>query len=277
MEQTTQDVVAMGEQLLPLITQYGLNVLGAVIILVLGWKAAGWAEKTVYKALSKLKNFDKTLGSFLSSLVKYAVLAFTIMAVLGKFGVETTSLVALLGAAGLAIGLALQGTLSHVASGVMILLFRPFKLGDFVDVGGVSGTVQAITLFTTEMTTPQNVQITVPNGQVWGQAVVNYSANKTRRLDLTIGIAYEADIDEAMKVFDAVTGKDKRVLPKPEKQIIVTNLGDSAVDITARVWCKTADYWDLNFDLTKALKEALDKKEIGIPYPQRVVHTLASK
>lgn len=270
------DMMAMVEQVTPLAIEYGMNLLGAIIILLVGWKAASWLESTTKKSLMNVKNFDKMLAVFLSNMVRYLVLAFTVMAVLSKFGVQTASLVALLGAAGLAIGLAMQGTLGHIASGVMLLIFRPFTLGDYVEVGGQAGTVQAITLFTTEMTTPDNVQITIPNGQVWDQAVKNYSRNDTRRVDITVGIDYEASMDEAMKTLDAVIKKDKRVLKTPEHQILITNLGDSAVDVTTRIWTKNADYWGLKFDLTKAFKEALDAKGISIPFPQRTMHLVSS-
>ena len=196
-----------------------------------------------------------------------AVMTILVLVVLGTVGVETTSFVAVLGAASLAIGLALQGTLSDLAAGVMLILFRPYKLGQFVDIDGTSGTVKDLSLFTTEMVTPDNVQIILPNGKCWGAIITNYSAHDTRRCDLTFGIDYDDSADQAMDIIMGLAKSDARVMSDPAPWIRVTNLNDSSVDITTRLWCKASDYWDLKFHLTKAVKEAFDANGISIPYP----------
>ena len=192
-------------------------------------------------------------------------------------GIETTSLIAVFGAAGLAIGLALQGTLSNVAAGVMLLIFRPFKVGDFVEAGGTAGTVKGITLFVSELATPDNVQILVPNSQVWGTIVKNYSHHETRRVDLVMGIDYADDIDKAQTVVERVVKADSRVLADPAPMVVVGNLGESSVDLTIRVWCQSGDYWPLKFDLTKTLKQEFDKEQLSIPFPQQTVHMIQTK
>jgi len=260
------------EQTVSLITTYGLQVIGAVVILIVGWMVAGWARGLTERALSKSDKVDVTLRQFFASLVRYAILIFTVVAVLDRFGVETTSLIAVVGAAGLAIGLALQGTLSNVAAGVMLLLFRPFKIGDYVEGAGQAGSVKSITLFVTELATPDNVQIIVPNSQLWGAAIKNYSFHETRRVDLLMGIAYEDKIDDAIATINKVIAADSRAHKDPAPMIAVAELADSSVNLTVRVWCDSADYWPLKFDLTKALKEHFDTDGISIPYPQQVVH-----
>jgi small conductance mechanosensitive channel len=260
------------DMVLAFLTRYGLSVVGAIIILVVGWMAAGWLSRLVDTLLAKTGRVDETLRAFLASALKYLVLAFTVIAVLDRFGVETTSFVALLGAAGLAIGLALQGTLSNVAAGVMLLLFRPFKVGDAIDAGGLTGTVKKTTLFITEMATPDNVMMVVPNANLWGVPIHNYSANPTRRLDLTVGIGYGDDMDKAQAALLALVEADPRVLKDPAPMTAITGLGDNAVDVLVRFWCNAGDYWGLKFDLTKAVKKTLDAEGISIPYPQRDVH-----
>ncbi len=259
-------------QVTSLLTTYGLDVVGAIVILVIGWTLAGWARRAVDKTLSKIQKFDATLRRFFASLAKYLVIIFTVLAVLNQFGVQTASLIAVLGAAGLAVGLALQGTLSNVAAGVMLLLFRPFRVGDYIEAGGLAGTVKAITLFVTELGTPDNVQIIVPNSQVWNTAVKNYSHHATRRVDLMMGISYEDDIDAAMAAIRGLVGADRRVLADPEPMFAVAELADNSVNLTVRAWCNSDDYWPLKFGLTKGLKERFDAEGISIPYPQRTVH-----
>lgn len=254
-----------------LATGYGLQVVGAIVILIIGWIAAGWARSAADKGLGKVRGMDDTLRYFLSTLVRYTVLAVTVVMVLERFGVQTASLIAVLGAAGLAIGLALQGTLSNLAAGVMLLLFRPFKLGDFVDAAGISGTVKLISLFTTELATPDNVKIIVPNKQLWDTSIKNFSANPTRRVDFLLGIGYGDDIDKAFRVVKEIIDGDERCHKDPEPQIVVGNLGESSVDIIVRVWCNAGDYWGIKFDLTKAFKQRFDSEGIEIPFPQRVV------
>ena len=260
------------DQVIEVVTAYGLNVLGALVILIVGFIAAGWAARLTGKALAKSRKIDETIRHFVASAVRYAVIIFTCLAVLDRFGVETTSFIAVLGAAGFAIGLAFQGTLSNFAAGVMLLLFRPFKIGQFIEAAGVAGTVEAITLFMTELNTPDNVHIVIPNSQLWGASVKNFSRNATRRVDIDVGIGYGDDIGRAFQVLKDLAAKHDRVKADSEPEVMVTGLGDSAVDLQLRVWCNGSDYWPLRFDLTRAVKEALDTAGISIPFPQRTVH-----
>ncbi len=275
MEETPASVAALSEWLGPetiarlteLAVAWTMNAIGALVVLVVGLWVAGRLKKTAIKWVERSPRFDQTLGNFFGSIVYYLIVAFVVIAVLGMFGIQTTGLAALIGAAGLAIGLALQGTLSHVASGVMLLAFRPFKVGDFVEVADQSGTVKVINLFTTELATPDNVKIIVPNGDVWGSAVKNYSANPTRRIEIVMGISYDDDIDRSMQSIESELSKETRIHADPEPQIVVGNLGDSSVDLIVRVWADTSDYWAVKFDLTKALKQRFDEDGITIPYP----------
>lgn len=264
-EQVTGEIVT-------LITTYGIDVLGAVLMLIVGVWLAGRTGKGVRKGLERAKRVDATLVTFFASMAKYIVLAVTVIAVLNQFGVETTSLVAVVGAAGLAIGLALQGTLSNVAAGVMLLVFRPFKVGDFVEAAGHAATVKELNLFFTVMATGDNVRIIVPNAQIWGGSLKNFSANPTRRVDFVFGIAYDASIDKAMDLIRSVVEADERVHNDPEPFLAVSNLGESSVDITTRVWVDAGDYWGVKFDVTKAVKEGMDKENIGIPFPTSTVY-----
>lgn len=254
-----------------IITTYGLDVIGAIIILLIGYILSKRVPAILLKVMNK-KGIDPTVGKFMASLTKFMILAVTFIFVLSQFGVQTASLIAVLGAAGLAIGLALQGTLSNVAGGVMLLIFRPMKVGDFVDTAGHAGTIKSIGLFTTEMATGDNVQIIIPNGSVWGSAIRNFSFHPTRRLDLVMGIAYEDDIDKAQAVMAKVILADDRSHKDPAPLIEVGELADSSVNFVIRVWCDSGDYWALKWALTKAIKQAFDAEEISIPYPQRVVH-----
>ncbi len=252
----------------------GLLILGAFVVLVIGLWLAGFVERRLTALFAKSDRIDNTVSSFLASLGKYIVFIFTGIALLDQFGVETTSLVALLGAAGLAIGLALQGTLSNLAAGVMLLIFRPFKIGDFITVGGESGSVNAISLFTTQLDTPDNVRITIPNGSVWGNAITNFSFHGTRRVQVVVGIGYDDKIDDAMQVIKDIVAADERCHTDPEPVVAVTELGDSSVNVMVRVWCVSGDYWQLNWDLLKTIKEAFDEKGINIPYPIRTVYNV---
>lgn len=258
------------------ITTYGFKVIGAVIILIVGWTVAGVVKRAITKAGNRSERLDNTLVSFFASIAKYAVLTFTLIAVLGSFGVETTSFVALLGALGLALGLALQGTLGHVASGIMLVIFRPFRIGDFIEAGGVAGTVDSVTLFTTEINTPDNVRIIIPNGAVWGGVVKNYAINPTRRLDFVIGIGYEDNIDKAMTVLRGIVDADSRILKDPPPLLAVSALADSSVNLLVRVWTLRGDFFDVNLALNKTVKAAFDAEGISIPFPQQVVHHVSS-
>ncbi len=250
----------------------GLLILGALAVLIIGLWLAGFVERRLTKMFAKSDKIDVTVSSFMASLGKYVVIIFTGIALLDQFGVETTSVVALLGAAGLAIGLALQGTLSNLAAGVMLLIFRPFKVGQFVEVGGESGVVKAISLFTTMMDTGDNVRIMIPNGSVWGSSISNYNYHDTRRLQIVFGIGYDDNIDKAMEAISGIIAADDRCLSDPAPLVAVTELGDSSVNIMIRVWCASGDYWALNWALLKAVKEDFDAKGVNIPYPTRTVY-----
>lgn len=273
MEGTVNEYV---ERIMPLIVEYGLSVIGAILILIVGWVIAGWAKRKTMKKAQASEKVDKTLVPIFAQAVRILILIITLLAVLNQFGVQTTSIVAVLGASALAVGLALQGTLSNVAAGVMLLILRPFKVGDAVDIGGTAGVVDSIGLFTTEMHTFDNVGVSMPNSNVWGNEIKNFNAFDTRRVDMVFGIGYDDDIDKAMEIIKEVLDSDERVLDDPEPLIVVGNLGDSSVDITVRPWSKASDYWGLKFDVTKTIKEKFDANEITFPYPQRDVHMFQS-
>ena len=254
--------------------QLGLNVVTAAAIMIGAFWISGFAKRQINKMGLKYEELDDTLFLFLASLAKYAILAIAIVFVLSRFGIQTTSLVALLGAAGLAIGLALQGTLSNLAAGVMLLGFRPFKIGDYVEVGGHSGTVKAITLFTTEIATSDNIQITIPNGDIWASSIRNYSYYDRRRCDIVIGVSYDTNLKKAEAALRKVINADDRTLQDPEPFVKVTNLGDSSVDFTLRVWAMSSDYGALKSALLWGIKEELEAQGIDIPYPTSV-HIMA--
>lgn len=247
-----------------------ISAVKALIVLVIGWMVAGSVSAWVRRRVNSNDKIDPTLGNFAASTVRWLILLVVLIAVLGIFGIEATSLVAILGAASLAIGLALQGTLSDLAAGVMLIIFRPYKLGQFVDIGGTAGTVKDINLFVTELVTPDNVQIIVPNGQAWGSIITNFSAHETRRVDLTFGIDYGDDANKAMEIITSVATADDRVHTDPAPWARVVNLGDSSVDIGVRIWCNAPDYWELKFHMTQTVKEAFDAQGISIPYPHSV-------
>ena len=258
-------------QLIDFTTTYGLRVVGAIVVLIVGRIAAGLIRKAVQRLLQR-RNVDPSLVGFTSSLVYALVLVFTIIATLSNFGVEVASFVAVLGAASFAVGFALQGSLSNFASGVMLLVFRPFKVGDYVTAGGVSGTVKHIELFTTTMATPDNVKIIIPNSKVFGDTIHNFAGFDTRRMDLPVGISYDSSIEKAKTTLERVVVAESRLLPDPAPLIVVDELADSSVNMKVRVWVNRQDYWGVKFDMTRAIKEALDAEGIEIPFPQRVVH-----
>jgi small conductance mechanosensitive channel len=259
-------------QIIQVATTYGIDIVGAVAILIIGWIAAGWAGRATGKALTRTNKVDVMLQRFFANLVRYSVIVFTGLATLQQFGVQTTSLLAVLGAAGLAIGLALQGTLSNVTAGVMLLIFRPFKIGDFIEAGSNSRTVSDLTLFTTELRTADGVFIVVPNSQLSGTSLRNFSRNPTRRVQIVLGIDYGDDINLAIETAKQVVAGQSLALTNPEPQYVVGELADSSVNIYVRVWVKTADYWTVSFNLNKGLKEACDAVGITIPFPQRSLH-----
>ena len=258
--------------LLDQLASYALDAVGALVILLVGWWIAGRTQYLVRRALDRVPRIDDTLKPFLSSSVRYFVIVITFVAVLAEFGVQTTSIIAVLGAAGLAIGLALQGTLQNIAAGILLLVLRPFRVGEYIDAGGVSGTVDAINLFTTDMTTYDGIYRSVPNAELWNRNILNYSRNPTRRLDIPVGIAYEDDVEQALDLLLSHLSQDTRVLPDPEPQVLVTGLGDSSVDLTLRCWTSRTDFWPLRFELNKKVKLWLDAAGSSIPFPQRDVH-----
>jgi len=252
---------------------FGIKIIAAVAILIIGRIVAKIIRKLIVKVMDK-KEVDKTISSFTSSLTYSALLIFVILAALSQVGIQTTSFMAIIGAAGLAIGLALQGSLSNFASGFLIILFRPFKMGDYVEAGGVSGSISKISVFTTDINTVDNKKIIVPNSQIMNGTITNYTAEKTRRVDLTFGVGYEADIKQVKVILNRIIANHKLVLKDPEPFVRLGNLNDSSIDFTVRVWVKTADYWTVYFDLTESAKEEFDKENINIPYPQMDVHMI---
>lgn len=270
---TAEEAIAFAEQNFDWAMQLGLNVFYAAVIMVVAYWVSGRVKSFLGRIGDHKPEIDDTLFTFLGSLAQYLILALALIFVLNRFGVQTTSLVALLGAAGLAVGLALQGTLSNIAAGVMLVAFRPFKLGQFVELAGYSGTVKQITLFTTEIATLDNVQITIPNKQVWDSAIKNYSAYSTRMVDLTIGVSYSADLKLAETVMTAIVAADARGFVEPAPFIKVTDLSESSVDFKVRVWCTASDYWGLKCDLTRAIKDRFDAEGIDIPFPTRTILT----
>ena len=254
-----------------LIVTYGMKILFAVIIFVIGKFLAGVAKKLTTKLLKKRK-VDETVTSFVSNIAWSLVLVFTIVATLGQIGVQTASLVAVIGAAGLAVGLALQGSLSNFAAGVLMVLFRPCRVGDYVEAAGIAGTVSEITIFSTKLLTPDNKVIIAPNSAMMDGTIVNYSAMETRRLDLVIGVSYDANLAETKKVLTTILDNSQYVLKDPAYTVAVAELADSSVNFVVRPWCKTEHYWDVYFDTLQAIKEGLDNEGIEIPFPQMDVH-----
>lgn len=255
----------------PVILSGAMKVVGALLVLIIGLRIAGWLSGLVRKRTLSRPGVDQTLAGFFASLVRWFITAAVIIATLQVFGVQATSFVAVLGALTLAIGLSLQGALGNIASGVMIMLFRPYKIGDFVEIDGESGTVKDINLFQTYLATIDNVKIIIPNTQAIDGAIKNYSGFATRRCDITFGIDYDDDMDKAIGIIQTLAGADSRVLKEPAPFVKVVNLGDSSVDIQARLWCNAADLWDLKFHMTKAVKEEFDKQGISIPFPHRTL------
>lgn len=256
-----------------LIIEYGLSVIGAIVVFIIGRMIAGWARNKLSASLTKAGT-DSSLIPFFSSMLYYVILGVVLIAVLNLFGIETTSLIAVLGTAGLAVGLALQGTLSNFSAGVMLLIFRPIRVGDFVEVAGQAGTVKEIAIFNTIMHTGDNVRIVIPNAQVYGDIVKNYSYNDTRRIDLVMGIGYGDDIGKAIEIIERVVTGDDRVLKDPAPTIAVSELADSSVNLVVRPWCNAGDYWPTRWDLTRKLKEELEAGGCNIPFPQQDVHII---
>ncbi|MEM6511646.1 MAG: mechanosensitive ion channel domain-containing protein [Pseudomonadota bacterium] len=251
--------------------EFGKNLIAALVIFYLG----KWIANALVKGLRTLmekNDVDKTLETFVCNLVRMALLVVIAIAAIGQLGVETTSLLAVMGAAGLAVGLALQGSLSNFASGVLIVLFRPYKVGDFIEAAGIAGVVEEVQILVTVMKTGDNKKIIVPNSQIMSSIITNYSANETRRVDLTVGVSYSDDLDKVRKELEAIVGAEERILKDPAVTIAVSELADSSVNFVLRPWVKTSDYWGVYFDLTETIKKRFDEVGISFPFPQQDVY-----
>ncbi len=264
------DFGAFWEAYGPAILGFGFKVLGALAVVIIGLRVAAIMGRMVRNIANKRDDIDDTIGNFFGSLVRWAITAAVFIAALQVFGVQATSFVAILGALTLAIGLSLQGALGNIASGVMIMIFRPYKLGDYVEAAGAAGTVKDINLFQTVLATVDNVQIMVPNSQAIDGVIKNYSGYVTRRVDITFGIDYDDDMDKAIGIIESVIRSDDRIFADPEPFVKVINLNDSSVDIQSRTWCNGSDYFGVKFDLIKKVKEEFDAQGITIPYPHQV-------
>lgn len=251
--------------------EFGINLGKAIIIFYIGKLIVSLLMRAARKIM-QAREVDKTLESFVLSLARMILMLFVIIASIGALGVETTSFAAVIAAAGLAIGLALQGSLSNFASGVLIVLFRPYKVGDFIEAAGVSGVVEEVEILTTVFKTGDNKRVIVPNGQVMGSVITNYSANDTRRVDMVIGVGYDDDLDKVRATLEELIAADDRILADPAHKIAVSELADSSVNFIVRPWVNTADYWGVMFDLTEAIKKRFDKDGISFPFPQQDVH-----
>ncbi len=260
----TQAFVAMA---LP----WGIKITMAIVIAVVGYWLTGWIVQLVKKSLNRIP-LDPMLTDFVGTILKAVLLLVVVIAALNQLGVDTTSLIALLGAAGLAVGLAVKDSLQNFASGVMLILLRPFKKGDFVEIAGISGVVDQISLFSTQLHTGDNREIIVPNGKIYGDTITNYSARDTRRVDMTFGIGYDDDLKLAKETLEALLAADPRVLDDPAPVVAVAELADSSVNFTVRAWVKSSDYWAVLWDMNEKVKLTFDEKGISIPYPQMDVH-----
>ncbi|MFH2092930.1 MAG: mechanosensitive ion channel domain-containing protein [Pseudomonadota bacterium] len=252
-------------------TTYSVKIIAALIIFIIG----KWLARKITSLITKLmekSNVDITLTKFLDNILYYTLMIVVILAAAGQLGINTTSFLTIVGAAGLAVGLALKDSLSNFASGVMLILFRPYRVGDVVTAGGVTGGVAEIALFNTTLNTPDNQRVIVPNSSITSNVITNVTANPTRRVDLVIGISYDDDIKKAKDILESIIKEDSRVLDTPAYKIAVSELADSSVNIVVRPWVKTTEYWDVYFDLTEKIKTTFDAQGITIPYPQRDVH-----
>ncbi len=259
------------DQYLPAVISGATNVLFAILILIVGIFIANKFNKLICKTGERYENLDNTLFRFLGSLVKYIILAFVAIAILNRFGVQTASIVALLGAAGLAVGLALQGTLSNLSAGVMLLVFRPYKVGDFINAAECFGKVEEIDLFTTILQTFDSQQIIVPNSQIWGSKIINHSHHPIRGVDMHFGVAYKENTDHVRKIIDGVLEKHSKILKDPQPFVEVETLNDSSVDFLVRPFCMGENYFDILYSVPEQIKKALDAEGIEIPFPHRKV------
>jgi small conductance mechanosensitive channel len=252
------------------------NIVYALIILVLGRIIVGILTRVIRRLMVRNK-IEETLTKFVVSLTKVALLTFVVIAAIRQLGVETNSFVAIIGAAGLAVGFALQGTLANFAAGVMLIIFKPFKAGDFIEGGGSAGTVDAVQIFNTILKSPDNRKIIIPNSKLTGDNIINYSAMEQRRIDLVFGIGYDDDIKKAKATLEKILSEDERVLKDPAPTVAVLELGDSSINFVVRPWVKTSDYWAVYFDVTEKVKLTFDNEGISIPFPQRDIHLYEEK
>ena len=273
-----EQVNEYSNQVQSLITEYtptilsgAWSLLGAIVVLIVGLWLIKKITKSIRKTMEK-RGVDPSLVPFLTSLLNFGLKALLVITVVGMIGIQMTSFVAVLGAAGLAVGLALQGSLSNFAGGVMILIFKPFKVGDFIEGGGHSGSVRAIQVFQTILKTPDNVTIVIPNGQLSNSSIKNYSTEPQRRVDTVFGIAYGDNVDEAYKVLQKIINEDERILKEPAPFMAVSELADSSVNIVTRSWVNSSDFWGVKFDTIKKVYEEFDKAGLSIPFPQMDVH-----
>jgi small conductance mechanosensitive channel len=267
------EVLIKGKEIIAL---YGLNVIAAIAIFILGYIAAKILRAVLSKMMRRA-HVDETLISFVASLSYVGLMAFVVIAALGKLGVQTASFVAILASAGLAVGLALQGSLANFAAGVLMIIFKPFKVGDYIEGGGVAGSVEEISIFTTILKSPDNKKIIVPNGKIVGDNIINYSAKETRRVEVVVGVSYSDDIDHVKKVLTAIVNEDERILQDPAPVVAVLELGSSSINFAVRPWVKNADYWNVFFSLQEKIKKQFDKEGITIPFPQQDVHIIQSE
>jgi small conductance mechanosensitive channel len=255
---------------------YGFKIVAAVAILIVGRWVAKALKKLIQKLMSK-RDLEPIIVGFVSNLAYIALMAFIIIAAMGQLGIQTTSFIAVIGAAGLAIGLAFQGSLSNFAAGFLMILFRPFKAGDFIEGGGSAGIVEEIQVFTTKLKTPDNKIIIVPNSKMMGDNITNFSANPTRRVELVVGVSYSDDIDKVKEVLNGILSQDDRILKDPAPMIALSELADSSVNFVVRVWVNAADYWGVYFDTNETVKKRFDAEGISFPFPQRDVHLFEHK
>ncbi len=261
---------------LDLLMTYGPKILAAIAIFYIGKIVAKWIKRLVTKVMTR-GNVDPLIIGFTGSITYMAMMAFVIMATLGQVGIQTTSFIAILGAAGLAIGLALQGSLANFAAGFLLIMFRPFKVGDVIEAAGVTGKVNDIQIFTTTLKTPDNKIIIIPNAKLGSDNIVNYSAQTTRRVDLVVGVSYDADLKEVRNILEDIVSKDERILKDPAHLIAVGELADNSVNFFVRVWVKSEDYWDVFYAANETVKLRMDEAGVGIPYPQRDIHLYEHK
>ncbi|HKL67106.1 MAG TPA: mechanosensitive ion channel domain-containing protein [Bacteroidales bacterium] len=254
-----------------LATTYGLKLILAILVLIVGLIVIRSITKGATRLMKK-RNVDDSLVPFLRSMISVSLKVLLIISIMTMVGIQMTSFIAVIGAAGLAVGLALQGTLQNFAGGVIILLFKPYKVGDYITTQGHSGTVKEIQIFTTILTTPDNQTIIIPNSPIATNSLTNYSTQDTRRVDFTFGIGYQDDIDKARSIINGIINNDDRIMKDPEPMIKVSNLGDSSVDLATRVWVKSGDYWNVFFDMNEKVKKTFDIEGISIPFPQQDVH-----